>query len=132
MNIYQKTSTGFIIAGVALSLAAAGVIYLSPPEKGVEEINIEQVTDKGEYKSDLLSKSINKNTIFQRGDVLIEVLEIGLKDDLLRVVINASKGGEVLKVDNPLYFKNPPIKVPDGTKHKELIERGNFIKVISF
>lgn len=54
--------------------------------------------------------------VIKRGGIDIEVVEgPDLVGDLVRVVVRAYKGGQELPVDNPYYFRNPPVTVHDGT-----------------
>ena len=46
----------------------------------------------------------------------IELLEVGIEGELLKVIARATKNGQEVFASNPLYYKNPPILVPDGTK----------------
>ena len=47
-----------------------------------------------------------------------------VENGMLKVSVRAWKDGRELWVNNPLYFKNPPIMVPDGTYHKIIDEKG--------
>lgn len=53
----------------------------------------------------------------------IEILSI--KDgekETLEVQLNVFKNGEIINVNAPFLFKNPPVKVPNGTFRKELVD----------
>lgn len=57
---------------------------------------------------------------FTKNGFQIKVKEIskeisGLEMGLLKIVVEVKKNGVPVFVDNPLYYKNPPITVPDGT-----------------
>jgi hypothetical protein len=45
------------------------------------------------------------------------------ENGLLAVDVNATRNGQHVKVDNPLYFKNPPILVEEGDDFVEDIDR---------
>ena len=58
---------------------------------------------------------------FSMNGFQIKVKEIskeitGKERGLLKVVVEVKKNGTPVFVDNPLYFFNPPITIPDGTK----------------
>ena len=58
---------------------------------------------------------------FTKKGFQIKVKEIskeasGTEIGLLKIVVEVKKDGVPVFVDNPLYYKNPPITVPDGTK----------------
>ncbi len=49
------------------------------------------------------------------GDLTITIQEVAVERGLLRVIAKATVDGKGVFVDNPLYYQNPPILVPDGT-----------------
>jgi len=52
--------------------------------------------------------------------------------DLLKVIAKAWKDGIEVFVDNPLYYMNPPIMVPDGTFETKIDEFGKEMQVVNF
>lgn len=50
---------------------------------------------------------------------VINIVDISKEGNLLKIIAHATKNGELVKVDNPLYFMNPPILVPDGTTYTD-------------
>lgn len=68
---------------------------------------------------------------FEKDDFEIDVISIeketkGKEAGLLKVVVDVKKGGENVFIDNPLYFQNPPIMVPDGTTRTVVQVGGEF------
>ena len=55
---------------------------------------------------------------FQKNGIKFSVKELLEENDLLKVVVEAEKDGKKIEVNNPLYYKNPPLKVPNGKKIK--------------
>lgn len=53
--------------------------------------------------------------------IKIHIKEISEENGLLKIRAYAERGGFQIPLDNPFYFQNPPIMVPDGTFHKEKI-----------
>lgn len=51
---------------------------------------------------------------FTKRNITVTVLENTQENGLLKVVVTATKNGQPLAVNNPLYYKNPPTKVPSG------------------
>ncbi len=87
--------------------------------------------ERAEIKVDALSKR-NKPKPFTIGGVKITIQEIGREKDLLKIVAIAKKEGKELKVSNPLYFKNPPIMISDGTTRTEINEFGKQVQRTNF
>jgi hypothetical protein len=54
------------------------------------------------------------------------------EDYLLKVIAKAWKDGVELFVDNPLYYHNAPICVPDGTFETKIDEFGKEMQVANF
>ena len=48
-------------------------------------------------------------------DVDVEIVSVGKEGDLLKVMAKCWLDGVEVPVDNPLYYHNAPIMVPDGT-----------------
>lgn len=48
-------------------------------------------------------------------DVGVEIVSVGNEGDLFKVVARCWLDGVEMLVDNPLYYRNAPILVPDGT-----------------
>lgn len=71
---------------------------------------------------------------FSRQGIIVDIVEGPLEENnLLKVVISATKNGMPLLVDNPYLFKNPPILIPDGSTYQEfdpklgiVVERPNY------
>ena len=104
--------------------------YETPNNKTQVEMNIEKMDSfqKSKNKAQILVKEkIN----FTKNGIQVKIIQIEEKDGLLKVIVEAKRGKEVLKVDNPLFFKNPPIKVSTGKYHKE-ITNGEEIDVANF
>lgn len=52
----------------------------------------------------------------------IEILSArGDTKDLLEIQLNVFRDGEILNVNAPFLFQNPPVKVPNGKKKKEKV-----------
>lgn len=87
--------------------------------------------EKSLIKSQELGKLKNVKP-YSRHGFDIEILEIGTEIGLLKVIVRAKKNGQYVFVDNPFYFVNPPILVPDGTK-KTIVNRvGQVVQVDNF
>lgn len=78
-------------------------------------------------KNDIKIKEHIKSNVkkFNRKSFDIDIIELSQEGYRLKVVVDAKKNGRLLMVDNPLYFINPPIMVPDGTKSTVIDEFGN-------
>lgn len=70
--------------------------------------------EKNIAKCDILNRSAEMQ--FAMDGYNVTVLEKAIEGDMLKVVVEATFKGKTVNVDNPLYYKNPPILVPDGTK----------------
>lgn len=55
--------------------------------------------------------------------------DLAVEGEALKVVVSAVRGGKSLKVDNPIYFINPPVKVPNGTTTETELPDGRLIQV---
>lgn len=131
MNLWKKTTLGLVVVGVSATVAVGSLDkYESPSPKGRHEMEIDSMTaeEKHKYKADVL-KNVQFPNLDQDvyGEFIVEDVEIQVfsllrQDDLLRVDVKASRNGQDLKVDNPLFFKNPPVKVPTGKFHKEVVD----------
>lgn len=98
---------------------------------GVKDlIKDKPANERNDIKIKELIKSQVKN--FSKKGFDIEILELGQETNRLKVIVKAKKDGVELFVDNPLYFLNPPIMVPDGTKRTEIDEHGNLIELDNF
>lgn len=75
-----------------------------------------------------------KKGLFRKNDTNIEIVRIIDKADegTICVIARAEKNNKRLKVNNPLCFQNPPVKVPDGTKRIEIDELGMEREVDNF
>lgn len=69
-------------------------------------------------------KNVGKINFIKR-NISVNISEITEENGLLKVVVSATKSGKALKINNPLYYKNPPISTPDGTKSNALINGRN-------
>lgn len=75
-------------------------------------------------------------------EIEVEIVEVstgegeywfpGPRDNLLKVIAKAWKDGIELFVDNPLYYHNAPIMVPDGTFEMKIDEFGKEMQVANF
>lgn len=65
-----------------------------------------------------------KLTRFVRRGIDFKILKLGTKGDLLEVIVQASKNGVELPVNNPLYYKNPPVKMTaeKDEDHREVLK----------
>jgi hypothetical protein len=64
-------------------------------------------------KADLLAKV--PLTQFDLRGYSVIIKELTTEKNMLKVWVEATKDGKPIFVDNPLYYLNPPYKVPDGT-----------------
>lgn len=140
MNLFQKTAIGLVAVGISVPFVGMSLDkYEDPLPKAFYEKNIEKMSNdlRSSYKAGVLSDVKLKNidddpqVEFSIDGVEIEIFVLKQEDGLLKVDARAVKDGEVLKVDNPLYFKNPPLKVPTGKFHKELID-GEEVDVMNY
>lgn len=124
------------ISGLLLTVGALGGTMAPEVIEQNKEYSIEQVEAKlvatlniSKDKADILSRVFiaRENMLlgkrkFNYKGYKIEIVSKEEVDGLLKVVVTAEEGGKALKLNNPYFFKNPPIKVPDGTKRTESIE----------
>lgn len=125
MKLFQRISGVLVAVGVAASVAGAKLDkYEDPPAKGPHEVILERLepSERHFYKAEILSKSMRKEESFVKDGIEVKVLGIKRENDLLTVVVHAEKDGQVLKVNNPLHYKNPPLKVSTGKFHRELVD----------
>jgi hypothetical protein len=59
---------------------------------------------------------------FELRGYAVVIKELTTEGDLLKVVVSATKDGKEIYPDNPLYYKNPPFRVPDGTFHTVIVK----------
>ncbi len=130
MNI-KKTISGALVTVAALGGAAAPEAIEMNKEYSIEDVNtmIQEPKTISKSKAEILSKIFiaRENAIMGKRKFLykgykIEIISKEEVDGLLKVVVRAESNGKALKLNNPYMFKNPPIKVPDGTKRTETIE----------
>ena len=65
-------------------------------------------------------------------DIEIEIESVEAEGSLLKVMARAWMDGTEFIVDNPLYYFNPPIMIPDGTTQVKLDWRGREIMVPNY
>jgi len=70
------------------------------------------------YKK-LVSVDIKK---FTHNGVDFDIISKGERNGLLKIVVTASRNGVALPVNNPLYFKNPPLKHNGEENHEEVLK----------
>ena len=56
-----------------------------------------------------------KPRTFKHDNIDVEIVSVGHEGELLKVIARAWRNGVELPVDNPLFYKNAPVLVPDGT-----------------
>ena len=132
MKLWQKTTAGvLIIAGVS-----AGVVialpgkYEDPPARHGAEVFLENLPteERRVEKAKILAAAEipdtdgDKVSDFTIDGITIKVKSLSQTGELLKVMVEASLDGYPLAVDNPYFYKNPPIKVPTGKYHRELID----------
>ena len=122
-----------VVVGTASGIAADRLDkYEDPAEKTQIEIQLEAAKPeaKSSMKSELLAAATipdtdgDKMMDFTLRGIDVEILEIRQSGALLYAEISAEKDGKKLVVDNPLWFKNPPIKVPTGKFHRRVADFG--------
>lgn len=83
-------------------------------------IKDKKAKERALIKAEELSKI--KLSDFSRDDYDIKIVsQPKLSGNLLEISVIATKDKKKIEIDNPLQFLNPPIMVPDGTYHKEII-----------
>lgn len=83
---------------------------------------IQNASDKKLEKARILAEVKKPSTYNYRGiDISIQDHKV-LEDGRLRVIANATKNGQHIPIENPMYFINPPCCVPDGTTRIEVID----------
>ena len=69
-------------------------------------------------------------------EIEVEIVSVSKElingNDLLKVIAKAWKDGIEVYVDNPLYYHNAPIMVPDGTFEMKIDEFGKEMQVANF
>ena len=69
-------------------------------------------------------------------EIEVEIVSVSQEivngNDLLKVIAKAWMDGKEVFVDNPLYYMNPPIMVPDGTFETKIDEFGREMQVANF
>lgn len=69
-------------------------------------------------------------------EVEVEIVSVSQElvngNDLLKVIARAWMDGNEVSVDNPLYYMNPPICVPDGTFETRIDEFGKEMQISNF
>jgi hypothetical protein len=142
-KVFKRTAAGVLVAA---SIAAGttvifddGKTFTAPPRKGAIEREFDKKRGKmnrRSYKATVLKNVIfpkkNDNEIFSYKGIDFELANESVVDGNYKVYVYAKKDGEKLRVDNPLFFQNPPFKVPDGTFHKETLPTGEIIDVKNF
>jgi|SRR5690606_15572237 len=135
MNLWQKTAAGLVSVGVAATTGIAAVEkfdrYEDPADKGVIETALEAVEPemRAGVKAHVLAETQLKS--FKKDGISVEINYIVRVDDMVSVDFFAYRNGERLNVSTPYMFKNPPIKIPTGKYHKELVN-GEEVDVANF
>jgi hypothetical protein len=78
----------------------------------------EQCQGKSAVERNLLKATVlSQRTIppYAANGFTITISSLSLEGLMLKVIASAIQGGNPVSVNNPLYFLNPPILVPDGT-----------------
>ncbi len=92
------------------------------------------VHKRGEIKAQEMAKVDLQD--FSLNGVEVKILEAPQEvNGCLSVSVSAKRGGVDLKVDNPIYFQNPPIMVHNGTFYQEydpiaggVVDKKNFVE----
>jgi len=124
----KKKLTGI---GVGLVATGAGInpVMVDLPNQSLAQEAQGIVKEQGYKKSvnaDILSKvSFPKKYFvgeryFEKEGIVFTVHSLNYYKGLLSVVFSAELNGEMIEDHLKAKFKNPPLKVPDGTKHEEL------------
>ena len=127
MKLFKKTVAGtLVVVGVASSTLGQRLDrYEDPPKKHAYETILEKADtpfEKHLFKAQQMAKVDFKEKGFSMEGISVEVFHHDRINDLVRVSVKATKDGKALTVNNPLLYKNPPIKVPTGKFHKQIIE----------
>ena len=134
-KLFQFIAGSLVVVGMTANLNVDRLDkYEDPPEKTVQELSLEKMdsSERGLEKADILSSVQISDSDrdgymdFTLRGIDVRINNLSKESDLLRVDVTAWKDGEKLKVDNPYWFKNPPVKVPNGKFHRELIEGEEF------
>lgn len=74
-----------------------------------------------------------KTRSFTVDNITVSLLEApSVENNCIKVTVNAEINGKPLTVDNPLYFYNPPIMIPDGTTYQSMDQVGNAIHIHNY
>ena len=65
-------------------------------------------------------------------DIDIKIVSVSCEEKLLKVMVQAWCDSVEIAVDNPLYYKNAPILVPDGTFETVIDENGEPKQIANF
>ena len=116
---------GLGLVGVATLVGAGATPELINSSKELTPTEVQEFVKKVDYKkfknADVLSKVhfSKKNLIgersFTKEKIEFTVHKQEYKRGLLHVVFSAKRGNEILETNLDVKFKNPPLKVPDGT-----------------
>lgn len=69
---------------------------------------------------------------FSKDGIDVVITDPVLENDCVKISIEASQNGNPLFVDNPVYFYNPPIMIPDGTVYQSTDQLGNQIYLSNY
>lgn len=103
-------------------------IYANPPEITTEEQELLDMDSKQRQKEKAarIKKVLPAPFEFEDTGINIKIKEAEVKTingcDCLDLIIEAKQNGEILNIDNHLRYFNPPVKIPNGTYHRELDE----------
>ena len=129
MKLWQKIAGGLVVAGVAATPIAADKLdkYEVPPAKTQFEQTLDLSENRGLTKADALSKVKIKRLLKKEGEfslrgIDVRIINLTRVGERLKVDLTAEKDGKKLKLDTPYWYVNPPVKVPTGKFHKELID----------
>ena len=130
MKLWARNGGILAVIGLAVGIPTLALDkYADPPTKGVAEIAIENSTDRRADRAQALAGVEIKHLFkpvgaFTRQGIDVRVLRASylVKDGvpLLEVIAEAERDGVPLKVDNPLWYVNPPTKVGCGDYRREL------------
>jgi len=131
MEVYKRDIAG-VLAIVALGV---GIIvafddskeYREPPGKGPMAIEMEglSIQDRMEYKNnawmDVTLERRDGKEHFSYEGLDFYILERDSKRGAVYIRMDVYDGNEKLRVNNPLWIMNPPIKNHDGTYFKQQV-----------
>jgi hypothetical protein len=92
-------------------------IYAEQKPRGPNHARLELASDRAKERAQILLDAPHPPPFVVDGyRITIESKELVGRQ--LKIIASAMRGGEVIKVNNPLYYLNPPSMVQDGTFRK--------------